>query len=573
MFKKKPEKRSFDGAKGTRYTSDWTATTGNADKFLRNDVESLRSRARDLIRNNPYANGIVSEIVSNVVGQKGIMVKPQARKADARNKGGLSTQLDAGASEKIAAAWEDFSKRGNFDVTGLLSRAAFERLSIQTEVVDGGFLIRMVDGFENSSHGFAVQGIETEALDPKYSDDSRRIFMSVEHDKWDRPIAYHLLKRSDKAQVNYSREREVIPATDMLYLFRKMRAGQTQGYSWFAPIMTMLRHLERFEEAEVIAARISANKLGFFEQTGEEQWTGDEDELGNMRTPSAPGEFEKLPKGVKATMIDPSHPNANYPDFRKAILRGICSNFPTNYNTVARDLEGVNYSSIRQGVLSERDLYKIEQDSFIEGVTSPVYLRWLKMALFMGKIEGLTLLDFPRCAPAEFSGRTWAWVDPLKDVQAYEAEVTLGINSRQQICRERGKDFAKIVAENEEDSDKLISAGLAQSADAQSSPQAEAESSFDMQSKEKLDAVGAAVRAGVITPSVEIEESIREMLSLPEMGAAVADEWAENPIRSPITLTNQLASPDQPAESAPQMEVEDSPEDEVEDDDENDVED
>lgn len=460
IFKKKPEKRSFEGAKGTRYTNDWTATTGNADKFLRNDVESLRSRARDLIRNNPYANGIVSEIVSNVVGQKGIMVKPQARKADARNKGGVSAQVDAAASEKIAAAWEDFSKRGNFDVTGLLSRAAFERLAMQSEVVDGGFLIRLVDGYENSAHGFAIQGIETEALDPKYSDESRRIYMSVEHDRWDRPIAYHLLKRSDKAQLNYSREREPIPAGDMLYLFKKMRAGQTQGYSWFAPIMTMLRHLERFEEAEVIAARISANKLGFFEQTGEEQWTGDEDEFGNMRTPSAPGEFEILPKGVKATMIDPSHPNANYPDFRKAILRGICSNFPTNYNTVARDLEGVNYSSIRQGVLSERDLYKIEQDSFIEGVTSPVYLRWLKMALFMGKLEGLTLLDFSRCAPAEFSGRTWAWVDPLKDVQAYEAEVALGINSRQQICRERGKDFAKIVAENEADADRLEAAGL-----------------------------------------------------------------------------------------------------------------
>lgn len=462
IFQRKPKesRRGFDSAKGTRYTSDWTATAGSADKFIKNDVESLRNRARDLIRNNPYANGIVSEIVSNVVGQNGISVKASARKADARNKGGISTQIDAGASEKIAAAWADYSKRGNFDVTGLLSRASFERLAIRSEVVDGGFLIRMVDGFERSAHGFAVQGIETDALDPKFSDDSRRIYMSVQHDQWDRPTSYHLLKRSEKASTNYTRERETITAEDVLYLFKKIRAGQTQGYSWLAPVMTMLRHLERFEEAEVIAARVSANKLGFFEQTGEEQWRGDEDECGNVKAPSAPGEFETLPKGVKATMIDPSHPNANYPDFRKAILRGICSNFPTNYNTVARDLEGVNYSSIRQGVLSERDLYKIEQDEFIEAVTAPIYLRWLKMALLTGKIEGLTLLDFARCAPAEFSGRTWAWVDPLKDVNAYEAEIALGLNSRQQICREKGRDFTKIVAENEADTEALEAAGL-----------------------------------------------------------------------------------------------------------------
>lgn len=460
LFKKKPEKRNFDGAKGTRYTSDWTATEGNADKFLKHDVESLRKRARDLVRNNPYANAIVSEVVSNVVGQKGIMVKPMARKADARNKGGVSTQVDAGACEKIAAAWEDYSKKGHFDVTGQLSRASFERLAMQSEVIDGGFLVRLVDAFDQSAHGFAVQGIEVDALDPKFSDEKAGIFMSVQFDQWDRPTAYHLLKRREKSFLRYNQDRTAIPAEDMIHLFKRMRAGQTQGYSWFAPVMTALRHLERFEEAEVIAARISANKIGFFEQTGEDVYTGEEDDFGNIKAPSAPGEWETLPKGVKASLIDPAHPNANYPDFRKAILRGICASFPTNYNTVARDLEGVSYSSIRQGVLSERDLYRIEQDAFIDGLTAPVYLRWLKMALLTGKIEGLTLLDYARCAPAEFSGRTWAWVDPLKDVKAYEAEVALGINSRQRICRERGQDFGKLTLENEEDVDRLEAAGL-----------------------------------------------------------------------------------------------------------------
>ena len=65
-----------------------------------------------------------------------------------------------------------------------------------------------------------------------------------------------------------------------------------------------------------------------------------------------------------------------------------------------------------------------------------------------------------------------------------------------------------------------------------------------MQIKEKLDAIGLAVRAGVITPSREVEESVRASLVLPSMGEAVLSEWQENPIRSPITLTNELAAPD-----------------------------
>ena len=73
-----------------------------------------------------------------------------------------------------------------------------------------------------------------------------------------------------------------------------------------------------------------------------------------------------------------------------------------------------------------------------------------------------------------------------------------------------------------------------------------------MQAKEKLDAVGAAVRAGVITPSNEVEQSIRAMLALPEMGESVLSEWQKNPTRSPITLTNSLAAPDAPAQPAPE---------------------
>jgi hypothetical protein len=69
---------------------------------------------------------------------------------------------------------------------------------------------------------------------------------------------------------------------------------------------------------------------------------------------------------------------------------------------------------------------------------------------------------------------------------------------------------------------------------------------FDMQAKEKLDAIGAAVRAGVITPSQEVESSVRSMLALPVMGEEVLSEWNTNPIRSPITLTNALANPDEP---------------------------
>jgi hypothetical protein len=74
----------------------------------------------------------------------------------------------------------------------------------------------------------------------------------------------------------------------------------------------------------------------------------------------------------------------------------------------------------------------------------------------------------------------------------------------------------------------------------------------DLQAKEKLDAIGVAVRAGVLTPEQSLEQSVRQSLALPEMGSDVLSEWRDNPIRSPITLSSELAGGDPVTEPTPE---------------------
>ena len=460
---KNPERtRNFDAAKHSRHTADWVTGEGTADKHLRQDIATLRERGRDLERNDGYAEAFLSEMESNVVGDKGFGFKPLARKADGRANGGVLGKIDVGACEKIAAAYDDFSKRGNFDVTRQHSRPQFARLCIRSMIRDGGTLVRYVDGFPNNEYRFAVQGLEMEVLDPRYSDAEKNIHMSIQFDEWGAPVGYYLQIPDPRSfGLGFkSREKERVDADNIRHLFYSRRFSQSHGYSGFAPIMTPLRHLSKYEEAEVIAARASANKIGFFETTESEGYTGDEDGSGNIKAPSGPGEWEQLPMGVKPHLIDPSHPNANYPDFRKAMLRKACAGLVANYNVIGRDLEGVSFSSIRQGVLSERDAYRILHAFMIQEHELPTFERWLRMALLAGKIDGLDIRDYDRLKHVEFSGRTWPWVDPVKDIQAAREEIDLGINSRQSISREKGRDFAKMVAQNEEDAAMLEAAGL-----------------------------------------------------------------------------------------------------------------
>jgi lambda family phage portal protein len=535
--------RNFDGAKGTRYTADWLATSGPGDKFLRQDVKTLRERARDLERNEGYAESLFIEVESNVIGPSGIKLKPMARKADGRNKGGLANKIDADACAKIANFWEDVSKRGKFDVTRQFSRPAFERIAVRSIVRDGGFLVRHVEGIAKTPYRYMVQGMEVDALDPQYNDSKKRISMSVEFDEWDEPINYHLRKTDPKTyQWSGLEDRQAVSAEQMIHLFMSRRINQSQGFSWLAPVMTRLRHLGKYEESEVIAARGGANKVGFFEvDPASDGYKGDEDERGNIVAPSSPGEWEVLPAGVKPHFIDPSHPNANYPDFRKAILRGVCAGIYVNYNTLAKDLEGVSYSSIRQGVLSERDIWRMIQSWFIDEFEAPIFERALKMALMAGQIDGLSILDYDRLCHAEFNGRTWAWVDPLNDVETAAREIEIGINSRQRIARDRGNDFQKITAENEADVETLEKAGLPTTTKPPANPMDKGARQFETL-KAKFDAYGVGVRAGSITPQKADEDAFRLESGLPEMGPEAEGAWVEDKgVRRPITLQSQAA--------------------------------
>jgi lambda family phage portal protein len=387
-----------------------------------------------------------------------------------------------------------------------------------------------------------------EVLDPRYSDAEKNIHMSIQFDEWGAPVGYYLQIPDPRSfGLGFkSREKERVDADNIRHLFYSRRFSQSHGYSGFAPIMTPLRHLSKYEEAEVIAARASANKIGFFETTEAEGYTGDEDGSGNIKAPSGPGEWEQLPMGVKPHLIDPSHPNANYPDFRKAMLRKACAGLVANYNVIGRDLEGVSFSSIRQGVLSERDAYRILHAFMIQEHELPTFERWLRMALLAGKIDGLDIRDYDRLKHVEFSGRTWPWVDPVKDIQAAREEIDLGINSRQSISREKGRDFAKMVSQNEEDVAMLEAAGLlagsGASEGAGSSGDADRNAIEFETLKSKFDAYGVAVRAGCITPQTVDEESFRAEAGLPDMSKEAIQAWVDDKgIRRPITLQSQAA--------------------------------
>ena len=71
---KKIKKRNYGGARGGRLFGDFVGSSFSADSELRYNLEVLRNRSRELVRDNEFAKRYINLIKTNVVGDKGFPV-------------------------------------------------------------------------------------------------------------------------------------------------------------------------------------------------------------------------------------------------------------------------------------------------------------------------------------------------------------------------------------------------------------------------------------------------------------------------------------------------------------------
>jgi len=440
-----PFRRSYSAAVMNRLSQSWKAPVSSADTETLYALRVLRARSRELERNNDYAKKFLSMCVTNIVGPRGIILQNRAKNPDGSQ--------DRRANEIIEAAWEDFGKKGICTVDGQMSLLEAQSLFVKTVARDGEILVRKVRGFDNKFR-YALQFIEGDHLDETYNvaqHGGNEIRMGVELDPWGRPLAYYL-RRAHPGDYSFNRvksayEYERIPAEDIIHAFIRERPRQTRGTPWMHSAMTRLNMVGEYEDAELVAARVGASKMGFFtksEQNPISYMGDDKDEKGNIITEAEPGTFEALPPGYDFKSFDPDHPVTNYGMFIKCVLRGVSSGLGISYNSLASDLEGVNYSSLRDGKIEERDNWRILQSWMIGAFLNEVFGEWLRFAMLTGNIN-LPNEKYDKFNAPKWQPRGWQWVDPQKDQDASVQGINQGLKTRTAVCAEQGEDFEDLL--------------------------------------------------------------------------------------------------------------------------------
>lgn len=442
----KSVKRYYEAAKVDRLSADWVMSHQTADRDIALGIKTIRSRARDLEQNNDWVRRYLALVEANVIGSGFVLTLPGVDKA-----------------KQIVAAFNSWLESAHIGMD--LGKADAERMSLRTTARDGESLLRLYRGSDYRD-GLAYQIIESDYLDENKTQDLRdgsRIVMGVELDRMNKRIAYHMFTRHPgDSPSGISTKTERIAADEIIHVYRPERPGQTRAVSWLASSLKSLRMLYGYLEAELVASRIAASKMGFYKIPPGEDFGADgtDGATGAPVTDASPGTFERMPTGWDFVPYDPQHPNSQAGTFLKTILRQLAGGLNVAYNNFANDLDGVSFSSIRSGTIEEREQWKVLQQWFARAERQKLFEAWVNSVAITGsygiRAGNADAIKFA----AKWTGRRWPWVDPQSDISAKKDEIALGINTPSKIAAENGDDFDALQAQLAQDNEMRVSAGL-----------------------------------------------------------------------------------------------------------------
>ncbi|MBF0148357.1 MAG: phage portal protein [Magnetococcales bacterium] len=437
-------RREYDGAKTGRRTDGWITPGHDANAEIAIASTRLRNRARDLVRNNPFAAKAVITYASSMVGS-GIRPRPKAE----------SKVLDA----QITSLWEDFSNQ--CDADGRTNFYGIQTLMVRSMVESGECLLQMIN--RPSSFGLAVP-LQLRVLEADHLDVSRDqnlpgggfIQQGIEFDSHGTRVAYWLYPQHPGSSNITAKTVSIrVPASDVVHLFDRMRPGQNRGVTWFAPALLRMRDLDDYDEAELMRKKIEACFVGFVINADPGQSLSiPKTEANEKRVESfEPGMVSYLPPGKDIRFGSPAT-TSGYVEYMRWHFHAVSAALGLTYELLTGDLSQVNYSSLRAGLIEfRRRIDAMQRQVLVPQLCTPVWNRFLSTAQAAGLVgDGKIRIQW---TPPRFEA-----VDPQKDTMGEILMIRAGLMSLAEGIARQGYDPDVVTAEFAEMNKVLDQLGL-----------------------------------------------------------------------------------------------------------------
>jgi lambda family phage portal protein len=221
--------------------------------------------------------------------------------------------------------------------------------------------------------------------------------------------------------------------------------------------MRTLRDLDDYETAELVRKKTEACVVGFV--------TPGDDSYDTSIAPSVvdsngvtvekfePGLIAYL-RGGKDIKFNTPSANGSYEAYKRACLRTVAAGWRIPYELLSSDLSGVNYSSIRAGLVEFRRLVSASQwQLFIPMFCQPTW-DWFCEAAYLARLIPV------RHIPCEWAPPKFVAVDPLKDATADLLAIRTGTRTLAEVIAEHGRNPDDVINEIAAMNAKTDSLGL-----------------------------------------------------------------------------------------------------------------
>lgn len=433
--------RAFDGARIDHRTMSWRATGSSANLEVGTAEEVLRNRSRSLLRDNGFALQIVETVADHVVGT-GIIGSPIGPK-------GRSLQ-------RVQQGYRDWCGEcdfdGDHDLNGLMWLAA------KGMEESGASLIRLRrQAFDAATR---IAPLQLQLLEPDFIDPLKNgtttaggiIDRGIEYDSEGRKVAYWLYDHhpGDVAAFRLrSLQSSRVPASEVIYLYTKLRPGQDRGIPLLAPAVMTLRDLDAYFEAEAVRKRIESCLAGFITTNEEDglplgQSDGAKAKDGTPVDKFVPGMLARLKPGESITISEPKA-GVGVGEHASWQLREAAAGAGVMYEHATGDFRNVNYSSWRAGHHGfRRRMERKQWHVMVHKACRPIGMRFREAFVAAG-LSPVATFDMRWTPPGFIS------VDPYKDAQADLIGLRNGTVTPSQLVEEKGWDYVEFLAQYGQD--------------------------------------------------------------------------------------------------------------------------
>ena len=447
----------YEASRLVRRLRGWNAERRNINALLVAGGDQLRARARQLCRENPYAANARASFVAAAVGAG---IKPS------------SLIADSGRKRRIQEAWLRWTDEADAD--GLTDFYGLQALAAGAMFEAGECFIRFrprrqEDGL---SVPLQLQLLESEFLPFNHNEDlggGRVIRSGIQFDAIGRRESYHFLKRhpGEAALGGLNVAKTVVPASEVMHLYRPLRPGQIRGQPEITPAMVRLYLLDQYDDAELDRKRVAAMFAGFITRPAEDVDPVMPTESTDGDTAIAalePGTMQTLLPGEEVTFSEPTEVGGSYEAFQYRTLLAISAAIGIPYHAVSADVSKANYSSLRSSqVEHRRRMDQFQHATLVFQLCRPVWQRWMETAVLAGALP-VGVREFQRSRAAVTAAKWipphWEWVDPLKDMQAEKLAVDAGWKARSDVVEAQGYDPEEIDERIRQDKERETELGL-----------------------------------------------------------------------------------------------------------------